>query len=120
MKRRNFILNSLLAGGAVIAGQSCKRVITVPESEESQLNRSNENTIIEPARSSVLENRCVGHRSGPAVLQRDCSARGGADLFIERNNHLGGCGSDWVALLSTHGMSKDNQTIQVIHVSVNV
>jgi hypothetical protein len=52
MKRRNFILNSLLAGGAVIAGQSCKRVITVPESEESQHQvAQNENTIIEPARS---------------------------------------------------------------------
>ena len=39
MKRRNFIINSLLAGGAMVAGAGCKRTISSPQIDRSRLRK---------------------------------------------------------------------------------
>ena len=122
MKRRNFIVSSLMAGGAMIVGNSCKRTVNIPlnESLSSEINKDVDG-IIEPARKIPIlaETEVLVIGGGPAgVAAAVAAARGGAETWIvERYNHLGGLwtGGLVLQLLQTHGQSKDNKTIRVLH-----
>ena len=122
MNRRIFIVNSLFAGGAMIASNSCQRTVSVPQSETMQSGISEgENMIMEPARKIpvLAETDVLVIGGGPAgVATAISAARGGADTWlVERYNHLGGLwtGGLVLPLFSTHGYSKDNKTVQVLH-----
>ena len=123
MKRRNFINNMFVAGGAMVVGSACTRTISnssqgaAPIAEISGLAGE----IVEPARKIpvLAKTDVLVIGGGPAgVAAAVAAARGGAETWlVERYNHLGGLwtGGLVLPLLSTHGQSKDNQTIQVIH-----
>lgn len=122
MKRRNFILNSLLAGGAMMAGQSCNRTIRNSNEEPQQTDGIQDGKeILEPARKIpvLAETDVLVIGGGPAgVAAAVAAARAGAETYlVERYNHLGGLwtGGLVLPLLSTHGLSKDGKTIQVIY-----
>ena len=122
MKRRNFIINSLLAGGAMVVGAGCKRTISGSQDETPRHETSgNIGEITEPARTIpvLAETDVLVIGGGPAgVAAAVAAARGGAETWlVERYNHLGGLwtGGLVLPLLSTHGQSKDKKTIQVIY-----
>ena len=122
MKRRNFIVNSLIAGGAILTGNSCKRTISGPQSETSLSEISEDvKVIMEPERQIpvLAETDVLVIGGGPSgVAAAVAAARGGAETWlVERYNHLGGLwtGGLVLPLLQTHGLSKDSKTIQVIH-----
>lgn len=122
MKRRKFILNSLAACGAVVVSQSCIRSVTTSdETAKQEANTQLGNEIMEPARKIpvLAETDVLVIGGGPAgVAAAIAAARAGANTYlVERYNHLGGLwtGGLVLPLLSTHGQSKTNQTIQVIH-----
>jgi len=122
MKRRNFIVNSLIAGVAILTDNSCKRTISGPQSETSPSEISEDVKIImEPERKIpvLAETDVLVIGGGPSgVAAAVAAARGGAETWlVERYNHLGGLwtGGLVLPLLQTHGLSKDSKTIQVIH-----
>ena len=122
MKRRNFIINSLLAGGAMAIGAGCKRTINSPQVETLRNEAAgNLGEITEPARKIPIlaDTDVLVIGGGPAgAAAAIAAARGGAETWlVERYNHLGGLwtGGLVLPLLQTHGQSKDNKTIQVIH-----
>ena len=122
MNRRNFLVNSLIAGGAIIAGNSCDRTIRVSKDETPLPETGGElKEITEPARKIPIlaETDVLVIGGGPSgVAAAVAAARGGAEVWlVERYNHLGGLwtGGLVLPLLQTHGLSKDSKTIQVIH-----
>ena len=123
MKRRSFINNLFVAGGAMVVGSACKRTVNNSSQAEKPLTASavNIGEITEPARKIpvLAETDVLVIGGGPAgVAAAVAAARGGAETWlVERYNHLGGLwtGGLVLPLLSTHGQSKDNKTIQVVH-----
>ena len=92
MKRRNFIVSSLIAGGAMAVGSSCKRAINVSQNETASSETSEDvHEIVEPARKIpvLAETEVLVIGGGPAgVAAAVAAARGGAETWlVERYNH---------------------------------
>lgn len=127
MKRRSFLNNVLLAGGAIGLGAGCNRKIESTGQEEKQpltqnnVNPQAETTITEPSRQiPILAGTDVlvigGDPSGVAAAI--AASRTGAETYlVERYNHLGGLwtGGLVLPLLSTHAVDKNMRTKQVIY-----
>ena len=122
MKRRDFIVGSIFTGGALMVGNGCRRVVDISRNETNVSEiYTDVKEITEPTRKIpvLAETDVLVIGGGPAgVAAAVAAARGGAETWlIERYNHLGGLwtGGLVLPLLQTHGQSKDNKTIQVIH-----
>lgn len=117
MKRRDFLTNIALAGGALSLG-GC--IANDKEYVPRQAKDGSE-YITEPAKQITIlahaDILVVG--GGPAgVAAAVAASRAGADTYLlERYNHLGGLwtGGLVLPLLSTHGLSERGERIQVIH-----
>lgn len=123
MKRRDFVANILLTGGALGMGIGCGRKIgpsstdsTIPEPLETKSGL----TITEPARQIpvLAETDVLVIGGGPAgVAAAVAASRTGAETWlVERYNHLGGLwtGGLVLPLLSTHAVDKQNNRRQVM------
>ena len=123
MKRRDFVANILLTGGALGLGVGCGRKIgpssaenTAPEIQEA----GGGFTITEPARQIpvLAETDVLVIGGGPAgVAAAIAASRTGAETWlVERYNHLGGLwtGGLVLPLLSTHAVDKQNNRRQVM------
>ena len=107
----------------MVVGTSCKRTIENRSQVEIPMSETTGGVgeIMEPARKIPIlaETDVLVVGGGPAgVAAAVAAARGGAETWlVERYNHLGGLwtGGLVLPLLSTHGQSKDNKTIQVIY-----
>ena len=117
MKRRDFISNMMLAGGSLALG-GCSS-----EKKEYELEQAEDGSIYitEPAKhvSVLAQTDVLVVGGGPAgVAAAVAASRAGAETYLlERYNHLGGLwtGGLVLPLLSTHGLSKSGERIQVIH-----
>ena len=117
MKRRDFISNMMLAGGSLAFG-GCSS-----EKKEFELEQAEDGSIYitEPAKhvSVLAQTDVLVVGGGPAgVAAAVAASRAGAETYLlERYNHLGGLwtGGLVLPLLSTHGLSKSGERIQVIH-----
>lgn len=125
MKRRKFVSNILMAGGAVGMGLGCQRRIKSEEMEEGNTPVISEGQslrmITEPEKMIpvMAEADVIVLGGGPAGAAAAIAAsRTGADTWlVERYNHLGGLwtGGLVLPLLSTHAIDKQNRTRQVIY-----
>jgi hypothetical protein len=123
MKRREFVSNILLTGGAIGLGVGCGRKIESTSTEDltpHPLATEAGRTITEPARQIpvLAETDVLVIGGGPAGAAAAIAAsRAGAETYlIERYNHLGGLwtGGLVLPLLSTHAVDKQHHRRQVI------
>ena len=121
MKRRDFLVKSVIAGGFLTLGGfgCCQNKDKEAEGKKNSAN--SDNCILEPAKQIPVLAKAdvliVG--GGPAGTAAAIAAsRAGAETYlIERYNHLGGLwtGGLVLPLLSTHGANPKGGKIQVIH-----
>ena len=117
MRRRDFITNMMLAGSSLALGgcSSEKKEFEIEQAEDGSIY------ITEPAKhiSVLAQTDVLVVGGGPAgVAAAVAASRAGAKTYLlERYNHLGGLwtGGLVLPLLSTHGLSKSGERIQVIH-----
>ncbi len=124
MKRRDFLSNIILAGGAITAGAACRRKIepatnsvreTAPVTETKT-----DRTVTEPARQIpvLTETDVLVVGGGPAGTSAAIAASrtGAKTTLVERYNHLGGLwtGGLVLPLLSTHAADQQKRRKQVI------
>lgn len=127
MKRRDFIMNSILSGGALttgILGLQCKRKIelkqSAPEASPSS-DLSDNKYVTEPQREIPVfaETDVLVIGGGPAGTAAAIAAsKTGADTWlVERYNHLGGLwtGGMVLPLYSTHAVDKNHKRVQVMN-----
>jgi hypothetical protein len=124
MKRRDFVTNLLLTGGAVSLGVGCRRKIEPDSGDNEKVtvvpDHSKDKIITEPSRQVPIlaETDVLVIGGGPAGAAAAIAAsRTGAETYlVERYNHLGGLwtGGLVLPLLSTHAVDKHKQRKQVI------
>jgi ribulose 1,5-bisphosphate synthetase/thiazole synthase len=124
MKRRDFVTNLLLTGGAVSLGVGCRRKIEPDSGDNEKVtmvpDQSKGKIITEPSRQVPIlaETDVLVIGGGPAGTAAAIAAsRTGAETYlVERYNHLGGLwtGGLVLPLLSTHAVDKHKQRKQVI------
>ena len=124
MKRRDFVSNLLIAGGAISIGTGCRRKIEpVPDTLEIKPVASEvqaHKLISEPSRQIpvLAETDVLVIGGGPAGTAAAIAAsRTGAQTYlVERYNHLGGLwtGGLVLPLLSTHAVDRQKHRKQVI------
>ena len=124
MKRRDFLTNVILTGGALSLGVGCKRKAEPISEGESKTNvildSTSGKTITEPSKQIpvLAETDVLVIGGGPAGTAAAIAAsRTGAETYlVERYNHLGGLwtGGLVLPLLSTHAVDKLKRRKQVI------
>ncbi len=126
MKRRDFLGNLLLTGGALGLGVSCARKIESNTSTEDNTNNNSliqgtGNTISEPSRQIPIlaKTDVLVIGGGPAgVAAAIAASRTGAETYmVERYNHLGGLwtGGLVLPLLSTHAVDRQKRRRKVMY-----
>ena len=124
MKRRDFVTNLVIAGGAITFVPGCRKkiesdpVVSVkkPSSDESMAAKF----VNEPARQIpvLVETDVLVVGGGPAGTAAAIAASraGAATCLVERYNHLGGLwtGGLVLPLLSTHAVDRRKRRKQVI------
>lgn len=124
IRRRRFITQVLLTGGALGFNSGCGRKIE-PASGETEVTATSpaaekRKTVTEPARQIpvLAETDVLVIGGGPAgTAAAIAAARTGAGTYlVERYNHLGGLwtGGLVLPLLSTHAVDRQKRTRQVI------
>jgi ribulose 1,5-bisphosphate synthetase/thiazole synthase len=126
MKRRDFVTNSILAGGALTLGSigvQCKRKIEPKQSSPETLAASNladARFVTEPQREipvfAQTDVLVIGGGPAGTAAAIAASKTGASTWLIERYNHLGGLwtGGIVLPLYSTHAVDKDKTWKQVM------
>lgn len=125
MKRRDFVSNLLITGGAISIGASCSRQTghetDLKKETASGSDAAGGKIITEPARQIpvLAETDVLVIGGGPAGTAAAIAASrtGAQTCLVERYNHLGGLwtGGLVLPLLSTHAVDKQNHRRQVIY-----
>lgn len=124
MKRRDFVANLVIAGGAYTIGTGCRRKIEPPPVLSGKESGSDEaeagKFITEPSRKIpvLAETDVLVIGGGPAGTAAAIAASraGAGTVLVERYNHLGGLwtGGLVLPLLSTHAVDRKKRRKQVI------
>jgi hypothetical protein len=124
MKRRDFVSNLLITGGAITLGASCGRQTGPETGLKKEMTTGSDfaagKIVTEPARQIpvLAETDVLVIGGGPAGTAAAIAASrtGAQTCLIERYNHLGGLwtGGLVLPLLSTHAVDKQKHRRQVI------